>query len=482
MQMRWLLSLLACLAIVIASQQTLAESANNQDNLHLGQDTTNSMVWPMLPNESLKELAAKFYPDNPAMQRKFINKTKQLSQARQQKITENDKSDTLRAIIIPNLSTIPASGGKIKRTTQLKVEKPLQLSYEMLPEEEKEKLAMKFLPAKIIKQYKDLVERNQFLKDELSKLKNRIVFLESKLGELKLILDKTLSFPSKQPIKNLDQDAQTTSGAASQSAETSTKAPQPSKDKKPAKAKPTTVNASEQSSEAQFFNFNNKVLWIALAVLLLFIVLFAVVYKRHRERKYNSMVDLISVEDQQETSYEEEDIELDDLNLASTTINKQTIVEEENDRSVLHEAKVFMKKGQVDDAIEHLKWAIRAKPKASITIWMYLLDVYRKQNDKDAFEKLAFEMHQNFNVMTPVWEERAVAMIVPESLEEFPYIVQFLSEKWPNPKIITYLQKLITDNRSGERAGFSKAVIEEIVLLKDILEIRAPQESNQETT
>lgn len=482
MQIRCLLGCLLALVIIMANQQTLA--IETSDQLILEQDTETSMVWPMLPNETLQDLAQKFYPNNPTMQRRFINKTKKLSHERQQAITETSQSNTLRAITIPNLSAIPASGGTIKRSTKPKVKKPLQLSYEMLSEEEKEKMAMQFLPAKIIKQYKDLVDRNQFLKDEIDKLKNRIVFLESKLGDLKLILDKTLTFPSKQPIKNLDKAAevatidQTKPETTKAKANTSkaTKAAQPN-------AQADTTAESQSSPLAAFFNLNNKLLWLALLALTLLIILFVLGFKRYRERKYNSMVDLISVEEQK-TTYQEKaaEEELDDLSMASTTINKQTIVEEQNDRSVLHEAKVFMKKDQVNDAIEHLKWAIRAKPKASITIWMFLLDIYRKNNEKEAFEKLAFEMHQNFNVMTPLWESREVAIVVSESLEDFPYIIQFLTEKWPNPKIITYLQKLITDNRSGERAGFSQSVIEEIVLLKDVLEIRHPDAANQETS
>ena len=66
------------------------------------------------------------------------------------------------------------------------------------------------------------------------------------------------------------------------------------------------------------------------------------------------------------------------------------------------------------------------------------------------------------------------AMVVPQSLEEFPYIRKLLTDKWPNPKLNNYLQKLVSDNRSGERSGFSKPVIEEILLLIDVLEVRTP--------
>jgi len=103
---------------------------------------------------------------------------------------------------------------------------------------------------------------------------------------------------------------------------------------------------------------------------------------------------------------------------------------------------------------------------------MYLLELLRQQNAKDDYEKFALEMHQNFNVMTPPWVQREVQMVVPQSLEEFPNIMKLLTDKWPNAKLNNYLKKLISVIRSVERAGFSPTVIEEILLLSDILEVR----------
>ena len=83
-------------------------------------------------------------------------------------------------------------------------------------------------------------------------------------------------------------------------------------------------------------------------------------------------------------------------------------------------------------------------------------------------------MHETFNVMTPVWYEKEAAvntaMIVPQSLEEFPHIMEQLYGVWPGELATVYLRSLITDNRGGERVGFGKAVVSEILMLIALLD------------
>ena len=43
---------------------------------------------------------------------------------------------------------------------------------------------------------------------------------------------------------------------------------------------------------------------------------------------------------------------------------------------------------------------------------------------------------------------------------------------WPSHQSKNYLRSLITDKRNGERAGFGKAVLSEILLLIALLDTR----------
>jgi hypothetical protein len=140
--------------------------------------------------------------------------------------------------------------------------------------------------------------------------------------------------------------------------------------------------------------------------------------------------------------------------------------------ATLQEAKMLMSINRANDAVAHLKMTIETQPKASINHWLYLLEIFRKLNLKEEFEQYATNMHQTFNVMTPVWYETEVAIYVPESIEEFPHIMEKLYSVWPGDLATVYLRNLINDNRGGERTGFGKTVLSEILLLIEMLDIR----------
>ena len=138
--------------------------------------------------------------------------------------------------------------------------------------------------------------------------------------------------------------------------------------------------------------------------------------------------------------------------------------------ATLEEAKLLLSVNRATDAIAHLKATISAQPKASLNHWLYLLEVFRKLNMKDEFEQYADGLHQTFNVMTPVWYESSVAIYVPQSLEEFPHIMEQLYGVWPGELASVYLRSLISDNRGGDRVGFGKEVVGEILFLIELID------------
>lgn len=81
--------------------------------------------------------------------------------------------------------------------------------------------------------------------------------------------------------------------------------------------------------------------------------------------------------------------------------------------------------------------------------------------------------------MAPQWESTPVPMVVASSLEEFPHIVDTLIKLWANnekalgdtSEIKAYLDKLLIDNHNSERAGFSLEVLQEIMLLRSLLDV-----------
>lgn len=445
------LSLLFVTALLLASN--VYADLENLVPLDQIEDSQDTILWPLLPNESLADLAAKFYPKNVVMQSRFIRKTQQLN--KQANLTANARNATLTTIIIPNLHSLSVTAGSIKRAPKMN-NGPLRLSYNVDSTLEKAKSAFQNIPDRLLNEYQKLLARNQFLKEEIAKLNERLVFLQNKLGDLKLILDKTLTLPTKKSFKNLNSDESQAEKAVN----------------KPIHQKVEVAIPTQAQAQAQFFDFTNKLLWVGILAVGFLLMLSSYLYKRYQEKKYLALVNAISKQNQATTFNIEPEEDYQGVQMASTTLSKDTVVEEHDSQSVLQEAKILVAQNTTEEAIEHLKWSIKANPKTAINVWLYLLELFRKENLKDDFEKLAFQMHQNFNVMTPLWEDRLLPMVVAQSLEEFPYIIKFLTDKWPNEKIINYLERLISDNRNGERSGFSKAVIEEILVLIVVLKAR----------
>ena len=276
-----------------------------------------------------------------------------------------------------------------------------------------------------------------YLKEELAKLNEKIVFLQTKLSELKLIFDKTLSLPptnqpDKKEFKNLD----------SAPVEKSTI-------DKPQAPEPTTFGLS---SLLEYLNIDFVKLALAAGLLM---ILGAFLLKKYRQRMFSNLsfvATKMQATVQEVTSFMQQHVEPKQQRVES--IQEAQAAKQVSDRldSTLQEAKLLMSVNRSSDAIAHLKLTIEAQPKASIGHWLYLLEIFRKLNLKEDFEQYAADLHQAFNVMTPIWYDTDVAIYVPQSIEEFPHIMEKLYSLWPGELATVYLRNLINDNRGGERS------------------------------
>ena len=52
----------------------------------------------------------------------------------------------------------------------------------------------------------------------------------------------------------------------------------------------------------------------------------------------------------------------------------------------------------------------------------------------------------------------------------FPHLLARISDDWGSSASLDYLQSLVKDNRSGERAGFNEDAFREVMFLIGILE------------
>lgn len=416
-----------------------------------------SMSWPMLPGENLKEVARLFYPKNQYMQRQFVAKTLQLSKAVQPNLTPKIRFKEPTLLVIPTLKSLSVKTNRIKKLTKKAKVQTLNMSYQI------EKI-----PEALLKEYEELLVKNEFLKLELAKLNEKLIFLQSKLNELKLQFDKTLgSQNSNKQTENQLSENQTPI------AETSEKKVFKNFNNK---TEEPTVNDQEVFSIRNWFDTN--ILFSVLCLGALF-GLIAFLFKKHREtvdaklsfvasKVQESVTELNGLwQPSRVTTVQTADIKTTQQSQANAF--KGT---EANLSSSLEEAKLLMSINRTTDAIAHLKMTIKSSPKASINHWLFLLDVFRKLKLKDEFEHYAKELHTTFNVLPPVWDDTEVPLAVPKSLQEFPHIMEKLNKVWPEDKAYDYLRGLIADNRGGERIGFGKEVVEEIIMLMEVLAIR----------
>ena len=129
-------------------------------------EVSENMTWPMLPNENVNELAAKFYPNNKAMQRQFTFKTLRLNADTQPKLKADEDFEFPTAIIIPTLKSLSSGTHAINSARKKTSQQHLRMSYNI--EVAKKKNTNFF--NKIQLEYDVLVSKNEYLKSEISKL------------------------------------------------------------------------------------------------------------------------------------------------------------------------------------------------------------------------------------------------------------------------------------------------------------------------
>jgi hypothetical protein len=472
--LRGILYLIGLLALVLGSSFVAsADDALQLDASMLSdQETASSMTWPMLPGESVNDLARMFYPKNRTMQQQFVAKTLRLNADTQSQINATAKFDAPTLLVIPTLKSLSKDAGKASKKSNTQA---LKMSYGM-------KRLIQLAPEQLQQEYEELVNKNAFLKEQLAKLNEKIVVLQAKLDNLKLIFDKTLTIPNAEPASidpsQVNQNSPTDQLQTMELVATQSAAKKVFKNLNP-EIKQTTAPEATLATPAEpsfMSSLNLDLVKAALAILaLLALGAFALKkYRGHMFEKFsftatkmqNTATDFSGYVEQTRLPKE----------ASPEVVQQQQAAKEVESRlsSTLEEAKLLMSVNRGTDAIAHLKMTIESQPKASINHWLYLLEVYRKLNLKEEFEVYAERLHLTFNVMTPVWYEKEAVvnttMVVPQSLEEFPHIMEQLYGVWPGELATVYLRSLITDNRGGERAGFGKAVVSEILMLIALLD------------
>ena len=115
-----------------------------------------------------------------------------------------------------------------------------------------------------------------------------------------------------------------------------------------------------------------------------------------------------------------------------------------------------------------------AHPREAMDPWFKLLELYRQSGAREEFETLAARLNANFNVRVPAWDARGTESLPNEATREsYPHVIQRLEQVWHREACRDYLATLLVDTRGGQRAGFAKGAVDDILLLVAIQELRA---------
>ncbi len=160
--------------------------------------------------------------------------------------------------------------------------------------------------------------------------------------------------------------------------------------------------------------------------------------------------------------------------------------EEDEVTAVLELAEIMVSFGRIKGAEQALEEFVENKPAAAVTPWLKLLQIYRQNEQREAFEALAVKLARKFNVAPAAWEEMAelADLVVSNSEKQVASIEQLLarlpgigklthirnevSRTWDSPECLAYLNKLLRDNRNGERKGFVLGTVRELLFLIDL--------------
>ncbi|MBK7744562.1 MAG: hypothetical protein IPI40_13305 [Betaproteobacteria bacterium] len=139
---------------------------------------------------------------------------------------------------------------------------------------------------------------------------------------------------------------------------------------------------------------------------------------------------------------------------------------------VTEEARVYLALDRPDRAMHVLREHITEQPRSMPAAWLMLLDLYRKHGKEKEFRQLAEEFHLHFNAQTPLWDHFAGNDDADAGLEAFPHVVARVVELWGSADCRSYLERLLYDNRQGRRMGFSLTAYDDILSLRQLLEVR----------
>ena len=139
---------------------------------------------------------------------------------------------------------------------------------------------------------------------------------------------------------------------------------------------------------------------------------------------------------------------------------------------VMQEAEFWKMLNEVQRAIDILESYCGSDVSGSPVPWLFLAELYEQAGESARYNALSERFRQQFNGrMMPLEGSGGGGK---DSLEQFPHIMQQISELWTRPDVVEFLQELLINRRDDPRQGFALPVYREILMLMNVAREREP--------
>jgi len=126
------------------------------------------------------------------------------------------------------------------------------------------------------------------------------------------------------------------------------------------------------------------------------------------------------------------------------------------------QAEFFLVLGQEEAAIDLLLTHLRGTGGTSPMPYLKLMQIYRRRQDQQAYERMRARFEQRFNAQAPAWSEVAEPQ---RSLEDYPQALAGIQAVWSTPLDAMALVEAMLFRRGDEAEHFELPAYEELVFL-----------------
>ena len=126
------------------------------------------------------------------------------------------------------------------------------------------------------------------------------------------------------------------------------------------------------------------------------------------------------------------------------------------------QAEFFIVLGQDDAAIDLLMGHVRSGGSSSPLAFLKLLEIYRRREEREPYERVRERFNRRFNAYAPDWEAGAGSA---RALEEYPDVVARIQDVWPDPAAAMKLLEALLFRRDASASTFDLPAYGELLFL-----------------